>query len=345
MSAAVARAGGGGVSSFDAANVATNASRASSSSKKAVSIAPTATTASQLNPAASSQLNPAASSQLNPAASSQPDPASSISIYSDDTDDSNSPRSVGSQSGNPTGKYEARPISLSGNNVAAALATPRPSTNQSISNPFKRAIRLQALSSLAPSQGRNTDARNALISATGREFGPDIALKVGPNIDSVNDTDISKIITESSSIITEKSSITEVLNILAFLLNNDKQRNGSVIQKFSYENNGSFGNVYNSLNGNPDAPFNITTLITAPSAPGVKITIPRTILRRDDIYDLKNDIIIESNKIQPLISACILQMINILENTREVFGGWAKLFKGMQGGSSKSKTKKTRRRY
>jgi hypothetical protein len=39
-------------------------------------------------------------------------------------------------------------------------------------------------------------------------------------------------------------------------------------------------------------------------------------------------------------------MVNILENTRQVFGGWTKLFKEMQGGSSKpkNKSKKTRRR-
>jgi hypothetical protein len=193
------------------------------------------------------------------------------------------------------------------------------------------------------SQGRNTEARNALISATGREFGPDIALKVGPNIDSVNDPDqyISKIITKDSS-------ITEVLNILAFLLNNEEQRRNSIIQKFSYVNQGrGYLGVTHSIH-NSNAPFDITTLTTDQSPwddGGDGITIPGTILRRDEFYGLKKDIPIEYNQIQPLISACILQMINILENTREVFGGWAKLFKGMQGGSSKSKTKKTRRRH
>lgn len=197
--------------------------------------------------------------------------------------------------------------------------------------------------SIEQSQGRNTDARNALISATGREFGPDIALKVGPNIDDA----------EFELIITKDSSITEVLNILAFLLNKVEQRNeNSVIRNFSYDHDKkSFKDVYNSLKDS--APFDITrltTLITASSAAGVtatdvEITIPGTILRRDKRYDLKTGIKIQSKQIQPLISACILQMINILENTREVFGGWAKLFKGMQGGSSKSKTKKTRRRY
>jgi len=168
-------------------------------------------------------------------------------------------------------------------------------------------------------------------------------LKVGPNIDDA----------EFELIITKDSSITEVLNILAFLLNKVEQRNeNSVIRNFSYDHdNNSFKDVYNSLKDS--APFDITrltTLITASSAAGVtatdvEITIPGTILRRDKRYDLKTGIKIQSKQIQPLISACILQMINILENTREVFGGWAKLFKGMQGGSSKSKTKKTRRRY
>jgi len=117
-----------------------------------------------------------------------------------------------------------------------------------------------------------------------------------------------------------------------------------VIDKFSYNDNESFDKVYNSLKDS--APFNITTLTTTLGvSEGDEITIPGTILRRDKRYDLKTGIKIQSKQIQPLISACILQMINILENTREVFGGWAKLFKGMQGGSSKSKTKKTRRRY
>jgi hypothetical protein len=320
----VARAGGGGVqqvlSIANATNVATNASSASSSSQKAESIA-----------------------QPDPA-SSKRDPASLISTDSDDTDDtddtddSDSEKSVELKSQKSQVTEASKPKLGTNELYPPAAATERSLNNQSKSNPFKRALRLQALSSLAPSQGRNTDARNALISATGREFGPDIALKVGPNIDSVIDKDI-------ISIINKNSSITEVLNILAFLLNKDEQRKGSVIEKFSYDKGkNSFADVRKSLTEST-APFNITTLITAPSAPGVKITIPRTILRRDDIYDLKKDIIIESNQIQPLISACILQMINILENTREVFGGWAKLFKGMQGGSSKSKTKKTRRRH
>ena len=197
--------------------------------------------------------------------------------------------------------------------------------------------------SQAQSQGRNTVARNELISKTGREFGPDIALKVGPNIvdTKIVGDDIIK------GIINKESSITEVLNILAFLLNNDEERKNknSVITDFSYDDGkNSFTDVYKSLTEST-APFDITTLTTATSVnpTGNKITIPGTILKRDERYDLKNDIILNLDQIQPLITACILQMVNILENTRQVFGGWAKLFKGMQGGSnSKSKTK-TRR--
>jgi len=126
------------------------------------------------------------------------------------------------------------------------------------------------------------------------------------------------------------------LNILAFLLNNDDERNGSVITDFSYDKEENFKTVYASFTEKAPPLFNITTLTTAPSAnlTGGKITIPGTILKRDESYNLKNDIPITSDQIQPLISACILQMVNILENTRQVFGGWAKLFKGMQGGSN-----------
>jgi hypothetical protein len=256
----------------------------------------------------STSVSPPASSQLKPA----------ISIDSGN----NSATRVDSQSGKP----------ISGTDDNPPLLPIKQSDKK------KRLFTLPPLSQ-APLQSRNIDARNALISATGREFGPDIALKVVPNIDdSVNYPDqyISKIITKDSS-------ITEVLNILAFLLNNDEQRRGSIIKKFSYENHFS---ANTGLYWYPtNALFDITRLTTATSAPEVKITIPRTFLRRDESYELKDDIPIEYNQIQPLISACILQMINILENTREVFGGWAKLFKGMQGGSSKSKTKKTRRRH
>jgi hypothetical protein len=198
-----------------------------------------------------------------------------------------------------------------------------------------------------PSQGINTDARNALISKTGREFGPDIALKVGPKI-VVDKENVGKI----KDIINSNSSITEVLNILAFLLNNDDERKRSVITDFSYGEEDKFKAVYASFTEKVPPLFDIETLTLtrsaagvegAPSIPPVSITIPGTILKRDERYGLKNDIILNSDQIQPLITACILQMVNILENTRQVFGGWAKLFKGMQGGSnSKSKTK-TRR--
>jgi hypothetical protein len=204
-------------------------------------------------------------------------------------------------------------------------------------------------------QGRNTDARNALISKTGREFGPDIALKVRPNIVGKEIVGKEAAGEKTEGIINSKSSITEVLNILAFLLNNDEQIKRSVITEFSYDHDGIFDKLYASFKDNAPPLFDIETLKTlkpsessasvasAETKSTVSITIPGTILKRDERCELKNDIILNSEQIQPLISACILQMVNILENTRQVFGGWAKLFKGMQGGSnSKSKTK-TRR--
>jgi hypothetical protein len=207
--------------------------------------------------------------------------------------------------------------------------------------------------SQAQPQGINTVARNALISTTGREFGPDIALKVGPNIVGKEAAGEKMVGDESKDIINSKSSITEVLNILAFLLNEKTQRNDSVIKDFSYDHDGIFEKLYASFKDSAPPLFDIKKLTLTSSAVGVEgtsnlppvsITIPNTILKRDESYALKKEpITIESKDIQPLISACILQMVNILENTRQVFGGWAKLFKGMQGGSnSKSKTK-TRR--
>jgi hypothetical protein len=87
---------------------------------------------------------------------------------------------------------------------------------------------------------------------------------------------------------------------------------------------------------------------TVGELPAVGIILPEGIIKRDaSSYDTRGPITITYEQVPLVISACTLQMINLLENTRQVFGGWAKLFKGMQGGSTKSKTKtkKTRRRY
>lgn len=210
--------------------------------------------------------------------------------------------------------------------------------------------------------------RDYVISKTGRENGPDIALKVIP---SIKDEDI---LDKIKKIINENSSITEVMNILAFLLNNKQQREGSIVYEFSVEsgihdNNGKYTTqpsssstdktnlktVFASLTGG-DSPFDIKTFkayspeyaTQGGKLPSDEIILPQGILRRNPAtYNANDPIVLKREDIPKVISACVLQMVNILENTRQVFGGWAKLFKGMQGGSSKpkNKSKKTRRRY
>jgi len=208
--------------------------------------------------------------------------------------------------------------------------------------------------------------RDYIMSRTGRENGPDFALKVIPSIKDIPE--------EIKQIINENSSITEVMNILAFLLNNKMERDTSIVTEFSVEsgthdNTGKYtiqpstsqpdttalASVFASLTGG-DRPFDIKTFeVYKPegSTKGDKlptdgIVLPQGILKRNPAtYDPKEPIFIKIDDIPKVISACVLQMVNILENTRQVFGGWAKLFKGMQGGSSKpkNKSKKTRRRY
>ena len=245
------------------------------------------------------------------------------------------------------------------------------SENQKILNKVRKAT-VQRLDASQLSQifksSNNINAmvvlRDYVISKTGRENGPDIALKVMP---SINDS----IYSAFKDIINKNSSITEVMNVLAFLLNNSVERRESIVKEFSidsgtHDSQGKYTNipntqnpsdllsVFDSLTGG-DRPFDISILKVYSSEastignklPKDTIILPAGILKRDSKnYEVKPRPI-DRNDIPKVISACVLQMVNILENTRQVFGGWAKLFKGMQGGSSKpkNKSKKTRRRY
>jgi hypothetical protein len=207
--------------------------------------------------------------------------------------------------------------------------------------------------------------RDYVISKTGRENGPDIALKVIP---SIND----EIYLNFKEFINKNSSITEVMNVLAFLLNSNLERNQSIVKEFSidsgtHDEKGNYINIPNTQNPTDtllsvfnsltkgDRPFDIATLKVyvaekegqqGAKLPPDTIILPAGILKRDSKDYQARPIPIQRTDIPIIISACVLQMVNILENTRQVFGGWAKLFKGMQGGSSKpkNKSKKTRRR-
>jgi hypothetical protein len=213
------------------------------------------------------------------------------------------------------------------------------------------------------------ELRDQIMKDTGREFGPDIALFIF-----LNDfkTDILQNETKINRIINENSSITEVLNVLAFLINKKNKRAESIISDFSvkggsHDEKGKYINendiksnhnpdhiktVFSCLKEGDESPFNIKTLqpYTADDSTTLpkgklppKIILPAGILKRKSDYTTQH-FELTPEEIPKLFIACVLQMIKLLQTTREVFGNWAKLFKGMNGGGSKSKSKKTRRR-
>ena len=211
---------------------------------------------------------------------------------------------------------------------------------------------------------QKVELRQYVINKTGRENGPDIALKVLPSIKD------KEIYNDLKEIINQNSSITEVMNLLAFLTNNKSNRIESILKDLSiasgthnesgqytdpehigkeFEHKETDSSVFASLKGS-EALFNIDTFESAASGDEASVDeivyIPQGILKRDSTTYEVEAFKLNKSQIPLLISACILQMVNILENTRQVFGGWTKLFKEMQGGSSKpkNKSKKTRRR-
>jgi hypothetical protein len=192
-----------------------------------------------------------------------------------------------------------------------------------------------------------------ILRDTGRDHGPDFAL------------DNDKIpLDPTTTGIDNNNSITEVLNKLAFLCN--ITRDGSKINgKHSisketygahdpatgkYTNAGN-GAAENTLFGSaPDAPlFDLKTMTAA--VDDAAAFIPQGLLKRTDgtseIYDAAEPIAVGTPElINGVMRDCITQMVNILENTREVFGpkGWTALFKNVVGGSGDVK-KRTRRRH
>jgi hypothetical protein len=227
------------------------------------------------------------------------------------------------------------------------------------------------------------ELRDQIMKDTGREFGPDIALLIflnGFKDDILKADNLKEGETNINNIINENSSITEVLNVLAFLINKKNERAKSIISGFSvkggihdeegeYEkendikstrpNPDNIKTVFRCLNEGDESPFNIRTLqpytpdkakkeeddISTPPKGKLPPTIilPAGILKRKSDYTTQH-FELTPEEIPKLFIACVLQMINLLQTTRVVFGNWTKLFKGMNGGGSKSKSKKTRRR-
>jgi hypothetical protein len=236
--------------------------------------------------------------------------------------------------------------------------------------------------------GNNGGVNAAMLTATGRESGPDIVLKViktpvgTPAVAVLANTPINGIITDTSS-------ITEVLNIVAYLTIADATRQqpvGAAAPPW-YDATHSVGTLAQGpgptdpngfYNGAALAPLDNTLFIRgAPTTmlynldtmeaiqPAVVDIIPVCIRKRNppggatplQVANVAagagagNGNIPAAAAAGPMISElmsdCVKQMINILENTRAIFGpkGWTALFSKVKGGGSKRTHRQHRRRY
>jgi hypothetical protein len=175
--------------------------------------------------------------------------------------------------------------------------------------------------------------------------------------------------------ITPESSITEVLNIVGYLCNTsradastingegslDKTVYGAHDATGVYQNGGvdaAAGTLYTSTAA--AALFDMDKLVA--TAPVADAFIPQGILIRTrnpapgGLHTIKQPVTINAAtgqvEITTLMSECVKQMINILENTRTIFGpkGWTALFSqvkggGGGGGGGKHTHRKHRRKY
>ena len=225
---------------------------------------------------------------------------------------------------------------------------------------------------------------NDILKAVGREQGPDYMLKLLPEHDvPQNITGLTYIDDAAGNkAINMTSSITEVLNVVSYLCSttrdgtlidtNNSVRGPPGINIGQHEDgvysanaantaiNNSFMNAKQGVAGSEPL-FNINTLLPVVDAGGNAV-IPVGILRRTEpaqpaaavswIVKAVAPQVDTYDRVKPIMSDCIKQMINILVKTREIFGpkGWTDLFQKVKGGgSSRSKnakrTHRHRRRY
>lgn len=198
-----------------------------------------------------------------------------------------------------------------------------------------------------------------ILSRTGRELGPDFMLnveKTGP----------------AGPTITTESSITEVLNIVGYLCNTSRADDSTIngdgsLDKTAYGvhdatgvyQNGGVGAAAGTLYTSTAAAalFAMDTLVA--TAPAANAFIPQGILIRTrnaapgGQHTIKPPVTINAvtgqAEITTLMSDCVKQMINILENTRTIFGpkGWTALFNKVKGGGGGAKRthRQHRRKY
>ena len=207
-----------------------------------------------------------------------------------------------------------------------------------------------------------------LLERTGRENGPDFMLKVDVPVMTAN------------SVINANSNITEVLNVIAYLCNGAnrtdatgiddtqsvlKANHGLHLQSGLYNNgNDGTGPSNDSLWLDGTGAAATTQMIDLDSLQSLVYAannIPVGILVRTPVagalgntYATVADLAIPAGVAGAIqgnalinFSNAVKQMINILENTRTIFGpkGWTALFNKVKGGGAKRTRRQHRRKY
>jgi hypothetical protein len=226
----------------------------------------------------------------------------------------------------------------------------------------------------------------SLLADTGRELGPDIQLTVvkdpiptagGPNprpiAGATNMLGGLGPLPHVDTLVNTNSSITEILNIVAYLCNPPASRtaseivaNESISQQAAagahlpngfYDNNpGPIGTtLFLATGGQGSQMFNLNNLQTIAAIVNGPDTLPVGIMKREapfSGYDAGTNglgQLTTTADVTGLMSDCVKQMINILENTRTIFGpkGWTALFQQVKGGGAGSKhsAKRTHRQH
>lgn len=239
-------------------------------------------------------------------------------------------------------------------------------------------------------QANNGGVTAQMLTATGRDSGPDIVLKV---IKTGLALPVVPANAPVAGIITDNSSITEVLNIVAYLTIDNGTRQLAVVAGAFPPWFDATHSVIDAANGHVPGPTNpngfyaanalaaldnslfvrggwqsemlydLNLMAPAAPLPGNPDIIPVCIRRRDPqnagvIGQVANVAAVPSGgnipvgaagatMVSALMSDCVKQMINILENTRSIFGpkGWTSLFNKVKGGGAKNHAKRTHRQH
>lgn len=197
--------------------------------------------------------------------------------------------------------------------------------------------------------------------AIGRPNGPDLQLKN-------TDLNLQNTLDSIKDIIQADSSITEVLNVISFLTSTDRTLAGLIDVVNSAYDGSTSGAIdpatgyYTTATGpgTDFAPAIIDLNTFNVAAPASDVKIPVSILKRrgapgtnpedpDSFEDMSTKVITVAaaeTDSKALLSDCIKQMINLLIQTRQIFGpkGWTDLFQKVKGGGS-SNRKQTHRRH